>query len=121
MCTETEGIKSLSKTETSSAILANPVIVGDLLEHIEVDLAFNDNDEVLLRFGEAVSVEELCNKSNACEALSDSNELPTKPCAPNATARVSSSLENRRVLPMWTRKIRELATVSTGKRQRLSG
>jgi len=43
VCIETEGIKSLSKTETSSAIPANPVIVGDLLEHIEVDLAFNDN------------------------------------------------------------------------------
>nr|POE70531.1 hypothetical protein CFP56_22973 [Quercus suber] len=86
-----------------------------------MDSAINGIDEGLRNFGEATSEENLCTKPISRETLSDSNELPSKSCATNITARVSSSLENRRVLPVWTRKTREHVSATPAKWQRLSG
>ena len=121
MCNVPEGVKSSSKPGTSSANPANPVTVGELLEPDNLDSALNANDGEICRFRDAMSVEEVCNKSSACEDFSVSSELHAKSRASNAIGRVSSPIENRRILPSWSRKLRDPTTAVTSKGQILLG
>ena len=104
MCNGFFGVKSQSETVTSSATIpANIVIIGDLLEPDNLGKACNDTDEEVRRVGREVEAAEYQNNLKAREVFSDAYETLTKPCAPHVDPRASSSNENKRILPGWTR------------------
>ena len=108
MCNGFFGVKSQSETVTCSVTIpTNTVIIGDLLELDNLEKASNDTDEELRRVGRKVEAVECQNNPKAREVLSDAYETLTKPRAAHVDPRASSSNENRRILPGWTRRHRE--------------
>ena len=105
------GVKSLSKTDTSSSIPDNSVIIGDLLKSDNLGKDSNDIDEELRRVGRGIEVAEFQNNTKSREVLSDAHETLPISRAPHVAPRASPSNENRRILPGWTRRHRDISNV----------
>lgn len=86
------------------------------------DPAFNELNKELCRVGVFESAE-VSIKAQTREALSDSYGTLSKSRAPPNPTRVSSPIQNKRILPGWTRRPRENTNVipSEGQGQKISG
>ena len=115
------GVKSLSKTINNSSTPGNSIIIGDLLGDDNSGKDSNVIDEELRRVGGDVEVAEFQNNTKSREVLSEAHETLPISRAPHVAPRVSPSNENRRILPGWTQRHRDITNVVQSQGQPISG
>lgn len=94
MCNKFFGVNSSSKSDTISSNLANPVIVGELLEPNDLETVLKDIDEELCRVGEVDLALKVFKVSNTREGLRDPLAILTKSRAAQVAPKVSLTNES---------------------------
>ena len=115
------GVKSMSKSGTSSSNSENPVIIRELLGEAISGKESIEIETKVCRVGRVTEAAEFQNKNNSREVLSEAHESPPFSRAPLVVPRVSPSNENTRILPGWTRRNRGITTASQSQGQPISG